>query len=162
MPSTIQMTGPLDPRDAWRADRCSIARSLEVVRNRAAFLILREAFYGATRFEQFAERTRLSEPVCAARLRELVAEGILRREPYKEPGQRTRDAYRLTDKGSELLPVLMALMQWGDRWQQDAGAPVEVRHAGCGARVGIELRCEHDHTVSGDDLELALGPRYRR
>ena len=139
-----------------------MARALEVVRNRASFLIVREAFYGATRFQEFADRTQLSEPVCAERLRELTGEGILCREPYQEPGQRTRSAYRLTEKGAELLPVLVALMAWGDRWQQDHGAPVELRHRGCAGQVSVQLRCSEDHAVSHQELELAVGPHYRR
>lgn len=134
-----------------------MARTLAVVHTRSAFLILREAFYGATRFEEFAARTGVSEPVTAARLRKLVQEGILAREPYREPGQRTRDRYRMTDKGAELLPVLVALMRWGDRWEQSAGAPVELHHRGCGGRVGVELRCEHGHSVAGDELALVPG-----
>ena len=162
MTTTIQMTGALDPRDDWVADHCPMAEALDVVRTRSAFLVLREAFYGATRFEEFAERTALSEPVTAARLHELTADGILEREPYREPGQRTRQAYRLTEKGAELLPVLVALMQWGDRWQQDSRSPVEIRHRGCGAPVTAQLRCSHDHAVSGDELELAARRRSRR
>jgi len=153
--STIQMTGALEPREGWSADRCPMAHALTVVRNRSAFLILREAFYGATRFEEFAGRTGLSEPVTAARLRELTDEGLLEREPYREPGQRTRRAYRLTEKGSDLLPVLVALMRWGDKWVLPGGAGVEIRHAGCDAPVGVELRCEHGHAVGADELELA-------
>jgi DNA-binding HxlR family transcriptional regulator len=160
MTTTIQMTGVLDPRGDWTADHCPIADALDVVRTRSAFLVLREAFYGATRFEEFAERTALSEPVTAARLQELTAEGILQREPYREPRQRTRQAYRLTEKGAELLPVLVALMQWGDRWQQDSRARVELRHRGCGAAVTAQLRCAEDHPVPGDELEL--GARRRR
>jgi DNA-binding HxlR family transcriptional regulator len=161
MSNTIDLTGRLAPRDAWTADGCSVVKALEVIRTRSAFLILREAFYGATRFDEFTERARLSEPVTAARLRELTEAGILTREPYQEPGQRTRSRYLLTDKGAELLPVLVALMQWGDRWEQDRGAPVEIRHAGCGGRVSAQLRCEHDHTVPGDKLELAVGQERR-
>lgn len=160
--TAIQMTGQLEPRESWAAASCSMARTLDVVRNRASFLILREAFYGATRFEQFVDRTELSEPVCAARLRELTAEGIFEPESYQEPGQRTRQAYRLTEKGAELLPVLIALMEWGDRWQQERGAPVEVRHGGCGGHVSVQLRCSEDHAVNPDELELAAGPRRRR
>src|ERR1700760_2545479 len=145
--ATIQMTGELEPRDGWTADRCPMAGALDVVHTRSAFLVLREAFYGATRFEEFAERSGLSEPVTAARLRELTAEGLLEREPYQEPGQRTRQLYRLTAKGSDLLPVLVALMQWGDKWVLPDGARVEIRHAGCGSAVGAELRCEHGHAV---------------
>jgi DNA-binding HxlR family transcriptional regulator len=162
MSTTIQMTGALDPRDGWVAEHCPMAAALDIVRNRAAFLILREAFYGATRFEEFAERTRLSEPVTAARLQELTGEGLLTREPYREPGQRTRQAYRLTEKGAELLPVLVALMQWGDRWEQSSGARVEIRHRDCGAPVTAQLRCAHDHAVDGDELELAARRPVRR
>ena len=149
------MTGALDPREGWVADHCPMAATLDIVRNRSGFLILREAFYGATRFEEFAERTGLSEPVTAARLHELADDGLLEREPYREPGQRTRQAYRLTDKGADLLPVFVALMQWGDRWAQDGGARVEIRHRDCGAPVTAQLRCAHDHAVAGDELDLA-------
>jgi DNA-binding HxlR family transcriptional regulator len=160
MTTQIQLTGELERRSAWTADRCSIAKALDVVRTRSALLILREAFYGATRFDQFTARAQLSDPVTAARLRELVEDGILEREPYREPGQRTRDLYRLTEKGADLLPVLVALMQWGDRWLQDSGPPVSLRHGGCGGRVGAELRCEHDHPVDDDELDLVrvVGP----
>jgi DNA-binding HxlR family transcriptional regulator len=157
MPSTIQMTGRLEPRSDWTADNCPMAGTLEVVRTRSAFLILREAFYGATRFEEFAERTGLSEPIASARLRELVDAGILRREPYQEPGQRTRQLYRLTDKGADLLPVLVALMEWGDTWLESGveRRRVELRHRDCGARVSAELRCAKDHPVSAGELDLA-------
>ena len=153
--ATIQMRGVLEPRDGWSAERCPMAGALGVVRNRSAFLILREAFYGAVRFEEFVARTGVSEPVAAARLRELTEEGLLEREPYQEPGQRTRRAYRLTEKGSDLLPVFVALMRWGDKWVLPGGAGVEIRHQGCGAPVAAELRCEHGHAVAGDELELA-------
>jgi DNA-binding HxlR family transcriptional regulator len=149
------MTGALDPREAWTADPCSIAMALEVVSTRSAFLILREAFFGTTRFDDFAQRAGISEPVAAGRLRELVGEGLLEREDYREPGRRTRQRYRLTEKGAELLPVLAALMQWGDRWLNDSGGAVELRHRECGERVHVQLRCGGDHRVSVDDLDLA-------
>ena len=155
MDDTVRMTGVLEPRSGWEARHCSIARALDVVSTRTAFLLLREAFYGTTRFDDFAARAGASEPVTAARLRELVDAGLLVKEPYKEPGQRTRHAYRLTDKGHDLLPALVALMQWGDRWEARDGGPVRLRHAGCGATVHAELRCEHGHEISRGELELA-------
>jgi DNA-binding HxlR family transcriptional regulator len=161
MESTVRMTGALEPRSGWTADRCSIAAALEVVSTRSAFLILREAFYGTARFDDFAERVGISEPVAAARLRELVAEGLLERETYREPGQRARQQYRLTAKGAELLPALVALMQWGDRWLDDDGGPVQLRHRDCGERVGVQLRCAADHLVEVDQLELALRRKQR-
>ena len=161
MESVLRLTGRLEPRDSWTADRCTIAKSLDVLTTRSAFLILREAFYGTARFDDFAERVGISEPVTAARLRELVEQGLLEREDYREPGQRTRQRYRLTEKGSDLLPALVALMQWGDRWIDDRGGPVELRHRGCGEPVAVELRCGAGHTVSQDELDLAVRRRRR-
>lgn len=155
MESALRMTGALEPRAAWRADRCTIAKALDVVSTRSAFLILREAFYGTTRFDEFAQRVGISEPVTAARLRELVEHGLLEREEYRDPGQRTRQRYRLTEKGIDLLPALVALMQWGDRWLDASGGPVELRHRECGEKVGAELRCAAGHTVGPSELDLA-------
>jgi DNA-binding HxlR family transcriptional regulator len=156
--ATVRLTGRLDPRSGWTADRCSIAKALDVLSARSAFLILREAFYGSTRFDEFAERVGISDAVAAARLRELVAEGLLAREPYREPGQRTRHEYRLTEKGADLFPVLVALMQWGDRWENDGGR-VELRHRDCGARIGVEVRCADGHAVHAPDIDLATRRR---
>jgi len=153
MDDPIAMTGVLDPRSGWEARHCSLASALDVVATRTAFLLLREAFYGTTRFDDFVARAGASEPVTAARLRELVDAGLLAKEPYREPGQRTRMRYRLTEKGADLLPALIALMQWGDRWENDGGR-VHVRHAGCGARVQAQLRCAEGHAVGPGELEL--------
>jgi DNA-binding HxlR family transcriptional regulator len=158
---TVRLSGALSPRDRWTANACSVAKALEIMSSKSAFLILREAFYGTTRFDDFAERVGISEPVTAARLRELVEQGLLEREPYQQPGQRTRMAYRLTDKGAALLPVLVALMQWGDDWLQPGGAPVELRHDGCGEVVHAELRCAAGHELAPEDLDLAVGPGRR-
>ena len=73
MDATVRLTGELEPRDAWRATRCSIAGALDVVRTKSAMLLLREAFYGSARFDELVRRTQLSEPVVAARLKELEA-----------------------------------------------------------------------------------------
>jgi DNA-binding HxlR family transcriptional regulator len=161
MDSVVNMTGTLHPRGAWTADRCSMAKALEVLSARSSFLIMREAFYGTTRFDDFVQRVGITDAVAAARLRELVAEGLLAREPYREPGQRTRHEYRLTEKGADLFPVLVALLQWGDRWLNDGGR-VELRHHDCGARVGVEIRCAEGHEVAPGDLDLAARPRPRR
>jgi DNA-binding HxlR family transcriptional regulator len=158
MQAIPRLTGELDPRESWRADRCSIAKALAVLSSRSAFLILREAFYGTTRFDQFAERAGLSEPVTAARLHELVDEGLLEREDYREPGQRTRQQYRLSVKGADLFPVLVALMQWGDRWLDDRGGPIDLRHRDCGASVSVELRCASGHALTAAELDVVKRP----
>jgi DNA-binding HxlR family transcriptional regulator len=93
---------------------CSIARSLEVLGERWTFLVLREALSGATRFAQFREALGIAPDVLTDRLSTLVEYGVLAREPYQEPGRRSRFAYRLTTAGRELLVVLGALQQWGD------------------------------------------------
>jgi len=163
MADTLTLTGPLDPREAWTAERCSIAKAMEVLSTRSALLILREAFYGTTRFDDFAERVGISQPVAAARLKELVDEGLLERAPYREPGQRTRQGYRLTEQGADLFPVLVALMQWGDRWLAPSGAPVQLSHRDCGELVHAELRCAAGHETTPGELDLVVGPgsRYR-
>src|SRR4051812_38455550 len=112
----LTLTGRLSDRDTWSADGCSVAAALDVVGRRASMLLLREAFYGATRFEEFARRAKLSEKITAMRLKDLVDEGLLEKRPYHDPGQRRREAYHLTEKGQDLLPALLALMRWGDRW----------------------------------------------
>ena len=161
MESVLRMTGTLEPRSAWEAKRCSIAKALEIVGTRSTLLILREAFYGTTRFDDFAHRVGLSEAVTAARLRELADQGLLEREAYREPGQRTRQQYRLTEKGAELLPALIALQTWGDRWLNNGGV-VEVRHRDCGARVEARLECtagHHDLRPAQLDLAVTHTPR---
>jgi DNA-binding HxlR family transcriptional regulator len=159
MSHALRMTGSLEPRESWTAEECTIARALEVVSTRTAFLILREAFYGTARFDDFAHRVGISEPVTAARLRELVDDGLLEREAYRDPGQRTRQHYRLTDKGAELFPALAALMQWGDRWVDERGGPVELRHRGCGEPVAVQLRCAAGHPVGPDQISLSARRR---
>jgi DNA-binding HxlR family transcriptional regulator len=155
MSATVRLTGDLDPRAGWKAERCTIAKAIDVVSTRSAILILREAFYGTTRFDDFAERVGISEPVAAARLRELVDEGLLEREDYREPGRRTRQQYRLTEKGADLFPVLVALMKWGDRWLDDRGGPIELLHRDCGEPVGVELRCAAGHEVESGEIDVA-------
>ena len=154
--TTLRMTGSLDPRDGWSAGaECTIAKSVELLSTRSAFLLMREAFYGATRFEEFVRRAELTEPTASARLRELVEHGLLELEPYQEPGQRTRHRYRLTEKGADLFPVIVSLIDWGNRWLNDGGGRPELLHRECGAAVHAELRCEHGHKVELADLDLA-------
>lgn len=155
--STVRMTGALEPRSRWEAEGCTIAKAMDLVGSRSAFLLMREAFYGTTRFDDFAHRVGVSEPVAAARLRELVAIGLLERHPYQEPGKRTRLEYRLTEKGADFFPVLVALLEWGDRWLEPAG--VELLHRGCGSPVRAELRCDQGHRLTVGDVDLAARPR---
>src|SRR4051812_30342975 len=103
---------------------CSIARALEVVGEWWTFLVIREAFLGVTRFEGFQEQLGIARNVLTSRLRALVSKGVLERTKYQE--RPPRFEYRLTEKGRDLYPVLLALMGWGDRWESPKGAPVVI------------------------------------
>lgn len=153
--TSIALTGGLIDRDAWSADGCSVAAALDIVGRRASLLLLREAFYGAHRFEEFSRRAGLSEKITATRLKELVDEGLLEKRPYHDPGQRRREGYHLTEKGQDLLPALLALMRWGDRWVRADGGRVRLTHSDCGAPIEIDIRCGADHSVSAADIEAA-------
>jgi DNA-binding HxlR family transcriptional regulator len=151
-----RLDGVLAQRDTWTAELCSIDRAMRAIGNRSTLLLLREAFYGARRFDEFARRVGITEAVAAARLRELVAIGVFERQPYQEPGQRTRHEYVLTETGRDLLPVAMALMQWGDdHLAGPAGPPLRVTHHGCGARIHVEVRCDAGHEVPLAELNIA-------
>jgi DNA-binding HxlR family transcriptional regulator len=138
--------------------RCSIARPAALLGDRWTLVILRQAFNGVKRFEDFQSTLGISRSLLSDRLGKLVDEGVLRREPYKDE-VRTRDRYRLTEKGLDLYPVLMALREWGDRYMAEDGPPVEVRHKGCGGAPTIELRCSKcGEEVGARDAEGQLGP----
>ena len=147
-------------RTSYQASNCSIARTLQVLGEKWTLLILRESFYGATRFEQFHQVLQCPRNLLSERLTKLVDEGILERTEYREPGSRARHEYRMTETGRELTPILLALRQWGDRHKADpAGPPVLSRHAGCGQELRVTLQCAAGHEVTGpDDIELFDGP----
>lgn len=148
----------MENRDGWSMANCSIARTLEVVGTRASVLIVREAFFGTRRFDDFARRVGISEPVAAARLKELTAADILERVPYQEPGQRTRFEYQLTAKGRALQPIITAMRQWGDEWGADpAGPPVRAVHRDCGDAIRVEVRCAAGHDVAVGEIEYEAG-----
>jgi DNA-binding HxlR family transcriptional regulator len=118
---------------------CSIERTLGVLGERWTFLILREAFFGATRFVEFRDRLGVAPDVLTDRLGTLVDYGVLEREPYREPGARSRFAYRLTPSGRELQVVLAALQQWGDEHLPRAEGPSMLRRVAgtdCPVHVG--------------------------
>ncbi|GIJ52422.1 transcriptional regulator family protein [Virgisporangium aliadipatigenens] len=156
----MHLEGRLADRDSWTADRCSVDRALSVIGTRTAMLVLREAAYGAHRFDEFARRVGVTDAVMAARLRQLTDDGLLRREPYREPGQRTRFEYHLTDMGRDVLPALLALMQWGDRYLTgEDGPPLRVTHMDCGAPVTAKVTCARGHEVPSDEISVRRSPR---
>jgi DNA-binding HxlR family transcriptional regulator len=141
---------------------CSIARTLEVVGEKWTILILREVWYGSSRFNEFERILGCPRNLLAERLRKLVEHGILATETYQEVGARSRLRYVITAKGMDLLPAVLGLLQWGDRYRADPEGPAVInRHRGCGARVDVQVRCQHDHPVSAADTETEHGPGFR-
>ena len=129
--------------------RCSVAGTLAVVGEKWTLLVLREAFLGVRRFADFQRILGAPKAVLTDRLAGLVDQGILRRVPYQAEGERQRHEYRLTRKGVDLFPVLVALMEWGDRHLADDEGPLQLDHRDCGAPVRLSLGCEAGHAVEG-------------
>ncbi|PSK63666.1 putative HTH-type transcriptional regulator [Micromonospora sp. MH33] len=148
----------------WSVENCTIARAMEILGERWTLVVLREVFNGVGRFDDMRVRTGIPRQVLANRLAMLVEQGVLRREPYREPGSRLRHEYRLTDKGLDLWPVLVAVLGWGDRYLADPdGSPLTVAHRGCAAEVGVALRCAEGHEVTDPrDVVPRPGPGARR
>jgi DNA-binding HxlR family transcriptional regulator len=144
--------------------KCNIAAALSIVGERWTFLVLREAFNGVRRFDDMQRRTGAPRQVLSNRLSRLVDEGLLRKVPYRDPGQRPRNEYRLTEKGLDLFPVIVALLTWGDKYASEpAGPPVVLTHRDCGAPAGLELTCTEGHVLdSARDVTPKPGPGARR
>ena len=108
-------------RTSFKQMNCSIARTLEVVGEWWSLLIIRDAFTGIRRFEDFQENLGIARNVLASRLSKLVKQRILEKRTYQERPRRFE--YRLTEKGVDLYPVIVTLMGWGDRWATSKGGP---------------------------------------
>lgn len=119
---------------------CSVARTLDVVGEWWTMLIIREAFLGVRRFDDIQERLGIARNVLSTRLQALVDRGILERRRYQ--GRPERFEYRLTEKGLDLYPILVAMMRWGDRWTAGAdGPPLTLVHQPCGHETAPTLSC---------------------
>jgi DNA-binding HxlR family transcriptional regulator len=135
--------------------KCSIERSLGVLGERWTFLVLREAFLGATRFAEFRSRLGVAPDVLSDRLATLVEFGVMAREPYQEPGARSRSAYRLTPAGQELQVVLGALQQWGDEHLPCPDGPSMLRRVRGTARpVHIGFIDDRGREVTQEDMAM--------
>ncbi len=150
-------------RDAWDLSPDAVQRALDHLVPPSAGKVVREAFYGTRRFDDFVRRTGLTAPVLSARLRDLRAAGLIEKRPYREPGQRTRHEYRLTAQGRDLGTAIIALLEWADRWLPNpAGATVAIEHRGCGAPVHAALECEEGHRgVPLSEVVAVPGPGAR-
>ena len=144
--------------NTYEGQRCSIARALEVVGERWTLLILRDAFLGVRRFDDFQRDLGVARNVLNTRLQRLVEHGLLDRRRYQERPERFE--YRLTDMGRDLLPAIVSLMHWGDTWLAgESGPPTILRHRGCGGAVSARCTCETcGAALVAHDVEALPGP----
>lgn len=144
-------------RTSFEEMNCSLAQCLEVVGEWWTLLIVRDALFGVTRFDDFRARLGIARNVLAQRLEHLVEHGVLSREPYQD--NPVRYDYRLTPKGRSLWLVVTAMRQWGDEWSAPDGPPVQTLHATCGNLATVEPVCsECGERVAPRDLRPVLGP----
>lgn len=143
-------------RDAAQAG-CSIQRTLDLVGDRWTLLILRDIFRGVHRFSQIQSDLGIARNLLTDRLANLVEHGILQKVAYQD--RPTRHEYRLTPKGVDLSPALIALMRWGDEWASGGQPPTVLVHSDCGTQLAQVLTCPAcDEDVSPSQIRSRPGP----
>lgn len=141
---------------------CSVARALSIVGERWTMLIIRDAFLGTRRFDQFQLNLGITRHRLSERLGKLVEQGVLVKVPYHD--RPVRYEYRLTRKGLGLYPVLMSLARWGDEWMDKGdGAPLEYVHQKCGQQTRATLTCnECGEPLRPEEVKPRLGPALHK
>ena len=140
--------------------QCSVARTVEVVGERWTMLILREAFLGVKRFDRFQRDLGIARNILSDRLGKLVEQEIMEKRRYSE--RPPRFEYRLTAKGRDLYPIVVTLMQWGDKYTATHGAPVVLVHDACGHVTSPLLTCDGcGESVNALNVHPAPGPGLR-
>lgn len=143
--------------NTYSGQTCSVARALELVGERWTILIVRDAFLGVRRFDDFQRSLGVARNVLQGRLERLVESGILERVRYQERPERFE--YRLTEMGVDLWPVVVSLLSWGDRHLAPDGPPIVLEHRGCGGRVNDRRICEQCGTLlEARDAQARRGP----
>jgi DNA-binding HxlR family transcriptional regulator len=141
----------------YRGQNCSVARTLELVGERWTLLILRDAFLGVTRFDEFQARLGISRNVLGQRLTRLVEAGVLAKVAYSE--HPPRFDYRLTERGRDLWPVINAMRQWGDKHAAPDGPPLRLIHQQCGEISEAQLVCSAcGEPIGPRDVKAIRGP----
>ncbi|HEY6886835.1 MAG TPA: helix-turn-helix domain-containing protein [Solirubrobacter sp.] len=144
----------------YEGQNCSIAKSLELIGERWTMLIVREVFLGNRRFDEIATRLNIARNVLTARLTWLVDEGVLTKVRYQERPERFE--YRFTEKGIDLWPVIVSLLQFGDRYYAPEGPPVVLTHKDCGGHVDEHRLCDTcGKRLTARDVKGELGPGAR-
>jgi len=156
------LQGPLVDRDAWSpVGECPIEKTMAVAGTKSAMLLMREAYYGTTRFDDFARRVGITKAATSARLTELVDAGLLTKQPYQDPGQRVRDEYVLTQAGVDFMPVVWAMFDWGRNHLPDSSR-LKLTHLECGTDAHVEIICKEGHSVPLNELGMRLVKGGRR
>lgn len=139
---------------------CSIARTVDLLGDWWTPLVLREAFYGVRRFDDLQASLGIGRNILTERLRRLVDQDLLERRKYQDRPERFE--YVLTPKGHDFYPVLAAMVAWGDRWLDGGkGAPVLLRHKGCGKVTHAEVVCsECGEPLVARDVRTEIGPGF--
>lgn len=136
---------------------CSIARTLEVIGDRWTMLVIRDAFLGVRRFDDFQRSLGIARNVLTDRLTRLCDGGVLQRRRYQQRPERFE--YQLTQQGLDLWPVLVSLLTWGDRYLADDGPPRLILHRDCGGRITERSTCSICHTpLDPGDVTTHPGP----
>jgi DNA-binding HxlR family transcriptional regulator len=154
----------LQDRQQWSiGDGCSMSKVLELLSTKTAFQVIRELFFGTTRFEDFAERIGTSAPAVSRALKQLESAQIVARVRYREPGRRARDEYRLTEAGEDLLPVFMSLVQWGDTYLQGGPAPLSFVDADTGRTIEVRVTADTDSpALRSTDIQIRRSAHSKR
>ena len=159
----MTLAGRLADRDSLNiSDWCPIEHALELIGTHSALVLLREAFWGARRFEDLARRAGITEQIAAKRLKQFVDAGIMTKQPYQPAGQRTRYEYVLSERGRALFPVLVSLIEFG-RVLQGTSKGLELVHGdGCGAPVVSHVQCSEGHVVPLTETHARIAPGRKK
>lgn len=150
-------TGPATSAIDADSDRCSIAATVAVIGDRWSLLVMRNVFRGGRRFSEIQADLGIAKNLLADRLSRMVDHGVLEKVPYQD--RPVRYEYRLTAKGADLAPALIALMHWGDRWYASDGAPTVLIHERCGQPLAQNISCpECDEIITPSQIRSKAGP----
>jgi DNA-binding HxlR family transcriptional regulator len=141
----------------YEGQNCSVAKSLELIGERWTMLVVREVFLGNRRFDEIATRLDIARNVLTTRLARLVDEGVLEKVRYQERPERFE--YRLTEKGIDLWPIMVSLIQYGDRYYAPEGPPMILKHKDCGGLVDAHRICSTcGERLTARAVRAELGP----
>jgi DNA-binding HxlR family transcriptional regulator len=153
---------PLRRRSPVSLRDCNLSKSFELIGDRWTLLILRSAFWGLRRFDDFQADIDVPRSVLSNRLAGLIESGIMERRKYREAGQRARIEYPLTRMGQALGLPFMAMTAWGDKWLGGGISPLTLRSKSTGQKFSVALVDEGGKRAKGSDIEMVIDPRFER